>query len=61
MWLKTYNLGRKTSAIGKMDDHVVEVVQVRFVLRLKLMKEVEEAVRECSMRLDESGRKPSKL
>lgn len=42
-----------------MDDCIVEVVQIRFVMRLKLMEEVEETKSKHSMQSNESGREPS--
>ena len=38
----THNFGRETSAIRKMNDGVIEVEQICFVVGLELMKEVEE-------------------
>ena len=44
-----------------MDDRVVEVIQICFVLGLKLMEKVEQAEGKRRMRLNQSGREPPHL
>ena len=58
MCLNTHNLGRKTGTVREVGDRVVEVIQIRFISRLKLMEEVEEAVGKRGMRSDHSGGEP---
>jgi len=41
-----------------MNDCVIEVVQIRLVVRLELMKEVEEFEGEDGVRSDQCGREP---
>ena len=56
--LNTHNFRRETGAVGKVNNRVIEVKQIRLVVRLELMKEVEDLESEDGVRPNQRGREP---
>ena len=54
----TYGSGRQTGIIREVNNGVVEVEEIHLVLHLKLMKVVQKAKAEYSMRLNKCCWKP---
>ena len=55
----THNFGGETGAVGKMNNGVIEVKNICLVVRLELMKEVEDLECEDGVRPDQRGGKQS--
>ena len=51
----THDFWREASAVGKMNDRVIKVVQICLVVRLELMKVIEEFEGEGGVRLNQCG------
>ena len=55
----THNFRREASVVTKVNDRVIEVIHIRLVAGLELMKEFENLETEDSLRPSQRGREPS--